>query len=229
MLRRRNYRRRFNRRRKFRTTRVQKSRRLFRKFIRRKALKPELKYQTTDSQSPSIPPNGCYTAKVTPSQINFGTSAGTRIGQRVNFIKLDITAQVRNDSTTSVTSAPTMQSAPHRFVVWSPRTDITTAVTYMNAIGVGTIIDYSYVTVYRDVIFHLSPPYMAESTSNDIAGGPCLYLWLRRFSLRFPRKVTFGGGNTLVDEEKYSCYFTVVTSGFPAVANLSHRTYYYDA
>lgn len=178
---------------------------------------------------PAISGGANYTNAMTPLTLNQGTNYDQRVGNQVNFIKVDGRMNFRNDSATTVGTAPQVPNSLVRLIVWSPRVDYSTALTYMNALQTGSLLDPLYATYHRDITFSLSPPYMAEATSNDIAGGPSLYSTIKNLSIRFPRKVKFAPSSVNVDEEKYSLYFTVVNGQLNLIGFYNFRTWYFDS
>lgn len=229
---RRNFRRKYGRSKtRFRPSRIQKSRRIFKRFIRRTAIRPELKFVDAQQTIPNIIPLTSRSFKLSPDAIETGVSRSQRTGAQVKFIKVDLNAVFRNNSsTTSPAVAPSIQSANHRFIIWTPRVDITAAINYMNSItNYAVLFDYNIITIVRDITFALSPPYMSEATTNDIAGGPRPYEIMKKFKIPHPRKVKFFNQAGTIDEERYTLYCTIVTSYLDTIMILNTRTFYFDA
>ena len=184
---------------------------IFKRFIKRTALKPELKYVLTTSSNTTAGGTP-FTFALTPAVLGEGTGISARVGNQVSFIKFDTRLEFKNNSPTTTGAAPVVQSGRIRVCVWTPRIDFTRSLAYMNSIDMNTHIDYNAVTLLKDFQTYLSPPYMAEATSNDIAGGPFPYARTIPFTQKFPRKVKFGGindgGISTLDEEKETCYLT---------------------
>lgn len=223
------------RRRRFRTTRVQRSRRIFRRFIRRRAAQVELKYQYQGPVLAEIPAANNYTNNAHSNAFVQNTGVGARVGNQIKFVKVDFNIQIFNNSATTLPlRAPAVQSAYTRILFWTPRVAVAQATDYMtNIVGVITPIDFTVVTVLRDVLVNLSPPYMAEATTNDIAGGPFAYSVIRHFKIPHPRKVKFASANinpnNTIDPDTHQLYFTIVNSSLDTRIAYSNKIYFIDA
>lgn len=210
----------------------QKSARLFRRFIRKRA-RPELKFSTNVIETGNIDPNTAYSQKLTPETISVGANRFERVGDKLKFVKVVCMFHVTDNSSTLLT-APSVNSAVVRLIIWSPRIDIEPVVSAFNGLTeVNALVDPNLCTVHRDTQFTLSPPYMAEALDNERSGGPRPREWLKRFDILFPRHVYFGNTavnpSGFVDEEKYSLYFTIINGDLNNVASVVSRTYFYDA
>lgn len=214
-------------RRKYRTTRVQRSNRIFRKFIRRTAIRPELKFSDLNYEG-TVNANSVQNIRVSMSNMETGTAHYQRIGNQVNFVKVDLRMIVRNNSSTTSGSAPVEASFYHRIIIWSPRIDFNAASLAMTGMDFNDIIDHNAVTVYRDVMQILYPPYMQEDLTDATPAGNGRDKIFRKFSIKFPRKVKFGLGLTGLDEEKNSLYMTIKTQGAIAY-NTQSRVWFFDA
>lgn len=222
--------RRILRRRTYRTTRRARSNRIYRRFIRRSAVKPELKW-VVGTNNGEVAASTAGSVRGNPATLPIGTGVSQRIGNKIKTIRCDVNLTLINNSLTTLpNAAPARQQAQTRYILWAPRTSYSTAVAYMNNLGIATHVDFSYVTVYRDSYLSLSPPYMAEATSNDIAGGPSPYMKTIRMKLKWPRSVTFtdDNGSDLVNT-KYALYLTVVNSYLATAYSITTKMWYFDA
>lgn len=220
-----------------RTGRRARSNRIFRRFIRRRAIRPELKWAsnsinaTVGNQAGATNVNS-YSFALTPQAIGQGTGIGDRIGNELNFIKVDIRTTYVDDSTLTDGNRPAHHSYLVRQVIWSPRVDIDLALAYMNDINSYSNIDFNNATILSDTTFTMSP--RIEGVAGVVVGqatNPSLKLVTRK--VKFPRKVKFSNNTlTTVDEEKYTLYMTIVCDTV-AQAGVHHyteaKTWYFDS
>lgn len=229
------------------TPRIVKSKRIFRRFIRRNAIKPELKYyrqhfdfDSEFSNTSTTTNPGTYSAQLTPVNLPQGTGVGTRIGNQVNFIKFDFRMLLRAETFTN--SAGTFfngndNSFLVRCTIWSPRVTFTEAQNYMNGISSEENINFDMVTVHKDWMIRLGnnqyqSNFNSGGTPTILAGGVA-DSYFKKISLKFPRKVKFGvDGDTALDQEKYAAFVTY-TSKFNILSafhgDLDIKTWYFDS
>jgi len=220
------------------TSKRVRSNRIFRRFVRRTATKPELKWIIAAWGSGSIgtqqgAPATYYTQAMTPITLNPGTGVGTRIGNQVNFIKVDARWVINDDSNqTFPLKAPARNTFPVRIVVWTPRRPVLQASNHIEQLNIQSQIDFDQVTVLMDTIQYISPTYIEESETNEPAGGPRLSALVIKRSFKFPRKVKFTTGNNDLDPEKDILYVTfkvhlVLNAGITVTAE--NKTWYFDS
>lgn len=205
---------------------------IYRRFVRRKAMKPELKFGVI-AQS-AILTGGSSPARVTtfvsPDQISTGTGNNQKIGRQVNLVKMFIRLQIRNNSDTTGT-APAIHTGVSRIVLWTPRVDSTAAITYMNTLGsVLDQIDFDTVTVVKDTLVTLSPPYMQELAGADISAGPKNYQRVFGWMIKFPRKAKFyEANNANLNPDKDILYMTIVGGVLKTSTDFTTKLFYFDA
>lgn len=233
----RTYRRRTFKKRRY-TSRRTRSNRIFKRFIRRDALKPELKYKNSIYDSGSIGnQNGAtsrfYTDSVMPATITNGPTVNDRIGNQINVIKCDLRFYIRDFSNqTTPLSAPINLTYSIRCIIWSPRRPVAQALAHIQSREMESQIDYNLVTVYRDVMLKMSPTYIAEATTNEPNGGPRDGQILKVFKIKFPRKIKFTPVNDDLDPDKDMLFATFkvnTTSGAGIRVNGDNRVWFFDS
>lgn len=183
-----------------------RSNRIFRKFIRRSALRPELKYNLFANQSGAVVGT---TLNLHTDQIVQGTTIGTRIGQSLKFVKLDYMLDFYDATSSTGVNGAVRNSYGLRYMIWSPRVDANTAIDYMNTVKFRDFIAYDAVTIYRDVRMVMHPKIFLNGGTaalNNHGNQVCFI----RSSMKYPRKVHFAIGNSTLDEEKDRIYITFV-------------------
>lgn len=204
-----------------------------RRFVRR-ANKPELKYVESNFAQ-NINEATTYTNALSALTIAQGPGVNQRIGNQLRLIKMNINMYIKDNSFTGgVTAVPAVQSYQIRCVLWTPRVAQATAATYMGNLTLIRHIDFNVVTVHKDFIFKLSPPYMQEATGADIAAGPFAFSKTMKFNVLFPRKVHLAPGENILDIDKDVMYVTYAIEDTPGTSlvgiavNTQTKTWYYD-
>ena len=89
--------------------------------------------------------------------------------------------------------APAIQSGLCRLIIWTPRVEVVRVSNYFTTVGLTilTLLDFNVMTVHRDIMFNLSPPYMQELVNADIAAGPYAYKVLKPIQLVSREKLVF--------------------------------------
>lgn len=218
------------------TGRRGRSNRLFRRFINRRAIRPELKWTTNIANAQlgnSIGSTALTsTTPLTPVTIGQGVGIGSRVGDQVKFVKIDVRTVLRDASGANNVTAPLLPDYLIRCIVWSPRVDITAATTNMNAMTIQLQVDYNIVTVISDRTYRLAPHFIGDTVSADPNTG-ALSTRVLYHKFKFPRKVKFAGNTIdLVDEEKFSCYMTFICDNLTGVGftyNINSKTWYFDS
>lgn len=231
-----------------RTSKVKKSNYLFRKFIRRRALKPELKYSDStfsfDSYfytgTPSSTP-GTYSAQITPIALTQGPGVGGRIGNQLSFVKFDFRMVLHAEpfqNAGGTFSAPVGNTILVRTTIWSPRVVFSEAQAYMNNITNETNIDFNMITVHRDMNIMMAVDALSSvnySSSVGVINGTGGFpdTCSRVFKVKFPRKVKFGvDADITIDQEKYSAFvtFTLKKNNYTAIhGDIDCKTWYFDS
>lgn len=229
-------------RRYWRTTRLRpravRSNRIFRRFIRRTAPRPELKWSLNTFNSGSVgtqtgATDTFYTQALSPLTLNPGTGVGTRIGNQLNFIKVDCRFFYQDNSNqTTPLTAPDYLSYPVRTIIWTPRRPYTEAAAHVQGLTDQQLIDYDQVTVHRDLTVYLSPTYINESGTNEPAPGGRNSGIVKNFKVKFPRKVKLTAANNDLDPQTDILYVTFLCSSVPrsgCIVYANSKTWYFDS
>lgn len=220
-----------------RTGRISRSNRIFRRFANRTATRPELKHNfvtwNTGKLGQQTGAVGTfYTQSLTPLTLVKGTADDNRIGNKVNFIKVDMRMWIKDDSDqASAQVGPSKHTFPVRIIIWTPRRPYAQSAAYIQALGQANMVDFDYVTCFMDNTFQVYPSYIYD-LSNDPApgGGPCEITFQRRF--KFPRKIQLDDTNNDLDPQKDILYCTCLcnTTAAAGVIVYNHsRTWYFDS
>lgn len=218
--------------------RLARSRRIFKRFIRRRAVRPELKFSDNVFTSGPIGSQSTataafYTQAVTPLTLAPGTGVGTRIGSQVNFVKVDFRMFIVDDSNqTFPLNAPVLCSYPIRLIIWTPRRPYLQAAAHVQGLNVHQLPNYDILTVFKDITFNLSPTYVAETTSNEPGAASSNASILRTFKLMFPRKVKLTDANSDLDPQTDILYATWICNSVGRAGVQVYcdaKTWFFDA
>lgn len=219
----------------FRRTPRARTRYRLRRFVRR-PMRTELKWLITASTSnQDVGPGLHITQPISATAIPQGPGINERVGNQCKLTRVGLHLVVLNNSpTTAPITAPTVQSSICRVIIWSPRIEVARVLNYFNAVPIRVItqLDFNVMTVHKDQLVYLSPPYMAEATTNDIAGGPFALGKQYRWSFFFPRSVKFSnvaGDSADVDDDKDVMYCTVVAGNLDVRWTFEAKTWFKDA
>lgn len=214
-----------------------RSKRIFKKFIKRRAIKPELKYvivnqsQQVGLQSGSGGPT--FSTTLSADSITQGSTVQNRIGAKVNIIKVDVNILIKDNSNqTFPLVAPKLGSYLVRIICWAPRTTVALAQTYMTALSINSNIDFHQATVYHDKCYNFAISYISETTSNDPAPGMGMAIRNFKWKFKFPRKVHLPQGQDELDVEKYVMFITYIANdltGAGIVFYQESKTWFYDS
>lgn len=218
-----------------RTGRIAKSRRIFRRFINRQALKPELKH-VVQSGNQLVGYGGTgvgtnYATSLTPITLAQGVTTATRIGNMIKYVKVDLRMVFYDNSGNTGATAPDWSSFLVRYVIWTPRSSTSDANAYVTNITMNSVLDFDALTVYKDVTFSLAPAFIdVGSTSQVNTGARCQKVINHK--IMFPRKVHFSATNTDLDPSKDIMNIVVIpqnNAGIGFYFNFSCKTWYFDA
>lgn len=216
--------------------RTGRSNRIFRRFISRRAVKPELKKIFTQwNQIVGYGGTGVgvsYTFNVTPLTMAQGITSYTRIGTTVKFVKVDIRLLLLDASGVTGVTAPDYASCLLRIIVWSPRIASASAATQLGSTGMTGFADTDSATIYYDKIMVTQPAFIDVGSTGYLNAGADKVNCHRRMSFKFPRKVHFKEANTDIDPDKDIMYITIVpqnVAGYGVTVYLNSRLWYFDS
>lgn len=199
---------------------------IFKRFIKRTAIKPELKWVTADQtfSSTTTTSSRAFSAVAIPQ----GTAVNNHIGGQCNLIKVDYRMYlVYNRDTVAQRLSDT-----GRYVLWTPRVDLGKATAYMNTISVTTIIDIQYVTIHEDRLVYLSPNDTQSGSTVTPGSGPMKNNVVVTGSCKFPRKVKFPSVTADIsdlDDEKNIMYITNVNQSARYDYDCRTKLWFFDS
>lgn len=204
--------------RRTRLARFSSRRRIVRNAMRRRAIRPEIKYIDLNLASAQLTAATQTTFNITPTVIETGAGNGARIGQEVQFRKVNlrfhITAGNQSPNVSEYTYNPEYYQ---RIVIWTPRIDYAQSLQYMNTINLYTVISYQAVTVHKDMMVRLSLASGQEFNTNgnqiQLGQTGLRHEYFFNKTFMFPRKARFAptniSNNDLVDVDKDVLYMTL--------------------
>lgn len=174
--------------------------RIIRKSLRRRPIRPEVKYLDITSGSATTPTqiNGPTTINLSPTSITKGLGEGQMLGNQCIYRMVKSNFHFNGPEQTLADS--TSDSTGYvRVVIWTPRVAYDRCLEYMNTYASFlTIFDFNMFTIHRDVNVKLgantSPIYNSTGTLTGFQGNDFDMNKAKRFSVAFPRKVDFPVG-----------------------------------
>lgn len=214
----------------------QRSARIYRRFIRRKAKKPELKYKSIVAAA-GLATGGASATRITfaasTDNIANGTGVDQKIGRQVNLTKVNIRMRIANNSANGSLTAPSEANGIYRVIFWTPRVDFTAATNYMNTLTTPIDqINFDIVTVHYDRCMSNSNPIMAAVAGSVYgpSGGPSLGERVILKTFKFPRKCKFYEASpATLNVDKDILYCTIIGGRLSILIDCVSRTWYYDS
>ncbi|UOK21033.1 capsid protein [Chifec virus UA13_133] len=232
----------FNRRR-FSNSKYGSRRRIIRKCLRRRALRPEVKYLDY-SANVSVGFGANATGSVTVSSMALGTGEGNRLAEEIMIRKVFGYIEVAGPtgSGSSNSNFPIESDNYVRIILWSPRVNFTLSNSYMSNLAYKDIIDWNVVTVHKDRHVHVGSRFQVEygstgGTISNVTASGAAVPGLQRINIAmpFPRRARFApaslSGSTALDADKDVLYATYINnfSTLPITINSNMRITYTDA
>lgn len=230
------YRRRRNYKSSFRRPRISKTRRIMKRFMKRAALRPELKFailQNTFGQSAATN----TTTKVSQNDVSIGGDEQQRLGEQINVSKIYMRMYMADSSGNTGSTAPNYPDSRHRIIFWTPRVDYLLALAYMTLVtDQVSILDTNVVTIHKELNFALGSSYIdatGGATGVLAAASATPTVKFIDFVIPFPRKVKFGPtaltGNTIMNRNKDVLYASFITGRNPMTWSFSSKLIYSDS
>lgn len=202
-----------------------RSRRIMKTSLNRRYDKPEIKKidNLVSVSSGSDLVNPTVVKLCTPSTILQGTTASTRIGNRIRarFLKLRLQC-------TFFTTGTDNKTSPFRVILYHPTVDQQTAYDYMKGLSLLSHVDYDQVFVHKEFNFELT----ARSNNTDETG-PVPWIWSGEVTIPWPRSIKFSTNSAGLGMEKDMLYVALhsnelLSSSFIAEVTVNTRLTYSD-
>lgn len=204
---------------------------------RPRAARPEIKYIDKVNASVSFDATTNSTVNLSTTAIAQGTDYFNMIGRKCQFRWATGFVSVSGPRITTAANMPTVTEEYVRFIFWVPRTDNTSAQTYMASVtSPSTVIDYYYVTVLKDKWMRLSacwanPTGAAPSYPNSATPNKTQF----KFTLKFKRNIEGpvpSAGTINLNADKDIIYMTAITgwsSAYPCLFTSRCRVTFVDS
>lgn len=222
--------RRNNRRRRFSNSKFRIRKRIFRRALSRRPVRPEVKYINSNTNN-ALATNGIVSITASATSIGSGVGANQKIGQEIRIRRVKVRMQLTNNSGQTGVTAPIRHTGKVRFIFWTPRINYEQAAAYMNGISMLSIPDWNTVTVHVDRTITLAPSYLDQEVGvNGVisAGGAAPYEYIFMKTFPFPRRAKFGGGLSELHPDKDVLYCTIINGDLATAYAIVSKTTYVD-